>query len=228
MALAKIKKHKQTKDTSTFRMVHNAANYIPNTDAANYIPNTDDVTLDPDTANPDLILSEDEKRVRCGYERQDLPNYPRRFDGWWCALGREGFTSGRHYWEVEVGGLRDWRLGVTRESAQRKGYKSLNTESGFWTLRLERGSELKALAVPYTPLPVSLIPQKVGVYLDFEEGQLSFYNVERRSHIYTFNDTFNEKLYPLFGTVDIAKDLVIKSSINFAEHYYCTGQCLWC
>ncbi|XP_041075906.1 butyrophilin subfamily 1 member A1-like [Polyodon spathula] len=206
-------------------------------DAANYIPNTvwkwirsasDDVTLDPDTANPDLILSEDEKRVRCGYERQDLPNYPKRFDGWWCALGREGFTSGRHYWEVEVGGLRDWRLGVTRESAQRKGYKSLNTESGFWTLRLERGSELKALAVPYMPLPMSLIPQKVGVYLDFEEGQLSFYNVERRSHIYTFTDTFNEKLYPLFGTVDITKDLVIKSSFNFAEHYYCTGQCLWC
>ncbi|MFT7804184.1 E3 ubiquitin-protein ligase TRIM58-like [Arapaima gigas] len=184
-----------------------------------------EVTLDPDTANPDLVISHDEKRMRCGFERKDVPNYHQRFDGWWCAVGVEGFTSGRHYWEVEVGD-RDWRLGVAKESALRKGYKSLNTQTGYLTLRLERGTELKALTVPFTPLPTSLIPRKVGVYLNYEEGQLSFYNVQSRSHIYTYSETFTEKLYPLFGTVEILKDLVIRSA-GTRERCFCPGPCLW-
>ncbi|XP_066561001.1 erythroid membrane-associated protein isoform X2 [Amia ocellicauda] len=203
-------------------------------DAARYIPHSVwnwicdasvEVTLDPDTANPDLVLSQDDKRMRCGFERKDLPNYHQRFDGWWCAVGLEGFTSGRHYWEAEVG-ERDWRLGVAKESAVRKGFKSLNTHTGYLTLRLERGSELKALTVPFTPLPSSLIPRKVGIYLDYEAGQLSFYNVEARSHIYTYNETFTEKLYPVFGTVEVVKDLVIRS-VGVKEHCFCPGQCLW-
>ncbi|XP_015211568.1 butyrophilin subfamily 3 member A1 isoform X2 [Lepisosteus oculatus] len=203
-------------------------------DAARYIPHSVwnwicdasvEVTLDPDTANPDLVLSQDDKRMRCGFERKDLPNYHQRFDGWWCAVGMEGFTSGRHYWEVEVGES-DWRLGVAKESALRKGFKSLNTDTGYLTLRLERGSELKALTVPFTPLPPSLIPRKVGMYLDYKEGQLSFYNVETRSHIYTYSEPFTEKLYPLFGTVEVVKDLVIRSA-GIKEHCFCPGQCLW-
>uniref|UniRef100_A0A8C9R1J2 Zgc:194990 n=1 Tax=Scleropages formosus TaxID=113540 RepID=A0A8C9R1J2_SCLFO len=184
-----------------------------------------EVFLDPDTANPDLVISHDEKRMRCGFERKDVPNYHQRFDGWWCAVGVEGFTSGRHYWEVEVG-ERDWRLGVAKESALRKGYKPLNTQRGYLTLRLERGTELKALTVPFTPLPASLIPRKVGVYLDYEEGQLSFYNVQSRSHIYTYSETFTEKLFPLFGTVEIFKDLVIRSA-GTRERCFCPGPCLW-
>ncbi|XP_036392680.1 butyrophilin subfamily 3 member A1 isoform X1 [Megalops cyprinoides] len=205
-----------------------------NIDATGYIPHTVwnwicdaavEVTLDPDTANPDLVISHDDKRMRCGFERKDVPNYHQRFDGWWCAVAVEGFTSGRHYWEVEVG-ERDWRLGVAKESALRKGYKSLNTQTGYLTLRLERGTELKALTVPFTPLPQALIPRKVGVYLDYEEGQLSFYNVEKRSHIYTYCETFTEKLYPLFGTVEIIKDLVIRSA-GTRDHCFCRGPCLW-
>lgn len=184
-----------------------------------------EVTLDPDTANPDLLISHDGKRMRCGFERKEVPNYHRRFDGWWCAVGTQSFASGRHYWEVEVG-ERDWRLGVAKESALRKGYKSLNTEMGYLTLRVERGTEFKALTVPFTPLPSSLIPRKVGVYLDYDNGQLSFYNVENRSHIYTFNETFTEKLYPLFGTVEVAKGLIIRSA-GARGHCFCPGPCLW-
>ena len=61
-----------------------------------------EVTLDLDTANPDLMISDDDKRMRCGFERKEVPNYHQRFDGWWCAVGVEGFSSGRRYWEVEV------------------------------------------------------------------------------------------------------------------------------
>lgn len=182
-----------------------------------------EVTLDLDTANPDLLIT-DEKRMRCGFERKDIPNYHQRFDGWWCAVGVESFASGRHYWEVEVG-ERDWRLGVAKESALRKGFKSLNTDTGYLTLRLERGTELKALTVPFTALPPGLIPSKVGIYLDYENGQLSFYDVERHFHIYTYNERFDENLFPLFGTVEIIKDLVITSPESKSE-CLCPMSCL--
>ncbi|XP_036408930.1 E3 ubiquitin-protein ligase TRIM21-like [Megalops cyprinoides] len=202
-----------------------AAQYIPIT-VWNWIREASvEVTLDADTANPDLLISPDDKRMRCGFERKEVPNFHQRFDGWWCAVGVDGFTSGRHYWEVEVG-ERDWRLGVAKESALRKGFKSLNTYTGYLTLRLERGTELKALTVPFTSLPPSLIPRRVGVYLDYEEGQLSFYDAECHSHIYTYSETFTEKLYPLFGTVEIIKDLVIRPAVA-KERNCCSMLCLW-
>lgn len=184
-----------------------------------------DLNLDLDTANPDLLITGD-KRMRCGFERRDVPNYHQRFDGWWCAAALEGFGSGRHYWEVEVG-ERDWRLGVAKESALRKGFKSLNTNTGYLTLRLERGTELKALTVPFTALPPGLISRKVGVYLDYDNGQLSFYDVDKRFHIYTYNERFEERLFPLFGTVEILKDLVIRSPVAKSSQFLCPTPCLW-
>uniref|UniRef100_A0A3P8WY85 Zgc:194990 n=1 Tax=Cynoglossus semilaevis TaxID=244447 RepID=A0A3P8WY85_CYNSE len=177
------------------------------------------------SSNPDLLISPEEKRMRCGLDRREAPWCRQRFSGWWCAVGQEGYTSGRHYWEVEVGD-RDWRLGVAKASAIRNGFRSLNTDTGYLSLRLERGMELKALTVPTSPLPPSLVPRKVGVYLDYEQGQLSFYDVEKRSHIYTFNETFKEKVFPLFGTVEVVKDLVIRPA-DVRQPCLCTGPCLW-
>ncbi|XP_037836739.1 E3 ubiquitin-protein ligase TRIM17 isoform X1 [Kryptolebias marmoratus] len=189
------------------------------------VGSTEDVTLDPESANPGLLVSSDEKRMRCGLERRDVAACQGRFDGWWCAVGREGYASGRHYWEVEVG-ERDWRLGVAKASAVRRGFRSLNTDTGYLTVRLERGADLKALTVPATPLAHSPAPRKVGVYLDFGQGQLSFYNVERRSHLFTYNENFMETLYPLFGTVEVVKDLVIRPA-GVREPCLCPGPCLW-
>lgn len=185
-----------------------------------------EVTLDPETANPALVLSEGCKRMQCGLKRREVPHSLRRFDGWWCCLSSEGFSSGRRYWEVEVGD-RDWRLGVAKESSLCKGYRPLNTQSGYLTLRLERGSELKALTTPPTPLPQSLIPRRVGVYLDYEEGQLSFYDTQKRAHIYTYSERFTEKLYPVFGTVEMVREMVIRPA-DLRERCLCKGQCLFC
>ncbi|CAB1449042.1 unnamed protein product [Pleuronectes platessa] len=204
------------------------------TDAVRYIPHSvwnwicdaaEDVTLDSDSANPDLIIASDEKRMRCGLERRDAPRCRRRFNGWWCATGQEGYTSGRHYWEVDVG-ERDWRLGVAKASAVRQGFRSLNTATGYLTLRLERGSDLKALTVPATSLPQSSLPRRVGVYLDYEQGQLSFYDAEKRSHLYTFNEKFAEELYPVFGTVEVVNDLVVRPA-DVRQPCLCPGPCLW-
>ncbi|CAL8310220.1 unnamed protein product [Arctogadus glacialis] len=185
-----------------------------------------EVTLDLDSANPDLVISGDDKRMRCGFQRSGVANLHQRFDGWWCAVGAEGFASGRRYWEVEVG-ERDWRLGVAREAALRKGFRSLNTATGYLTLRLERGTELKALTVPYTALPPGLIPRRVGVHLDHDHGQLSFYDVDTRAHIYSYNEAFGgEKMFPLFGTVEIVQDLVIRAPVGRSS-CLCPASCLW-
>ncbi|XP_074872921.1 butyrophilin subfamily 1 member A1-like [Carettochelys insculpta] len=156
-----------------------------------------DVTLDPDTAHPNLVLSEGGKRVQDGGKRQDLPDKPERFDTCPCVLGAEGFPGGRRYWEVEVGEMTDWVLGVCRESVSRKGEVTYKPEAGYWVLCLYYGAH-KAYTSPPTPVPVSIKPRRVGVFLDYEAGEVSFYNVTDRSHLFTFTDTFSGPLRPYF------------------------------
>ncbi|XP_069044937.1 E3 ubiquitin-protein ligase TRIM39-like [Lepisosteus oculatus] len=158
-----------------------------------------DVTLDPNTAHPNLILSEDGKQVRHGSTPQDLPDNPERFDTFVSILGKDGITSGRHYWEVEVGEKSGWDLGITRESRNRKGRITVSPQYGYWAVCLRNGNEYRARAEPPVLLPLSQKPQKVGVYVDYEGGQVSFYNVDNRSHIYTFTASFTEKLFPYFS-----------------------------
>ncbi|XP_046875761.1 zinc finger protein RFP-like isoform X2 [Hypomesus transpacificus] len=159
-----------------------------------------DVTLDPDTAHPELILSEDGKQVRHGDIRQDLPDNPERFDYCVNVLGKQGFSSGRFYYEVQVEGVTEWDLGVVRESINRKGQITLSPEDGYWTVYLRRGDEYWALADLPVLLSLRQKPQKVGEFVDYEEGLVSFYDVEARSHIYSFTGcTFTEKLYPYFS-----------------------------
>ncbi|KAI1891135.1 hypothetical protein AGOR_G00161090 [Albula goreensis] len=155
------------------------------------------VTADPDTANPFLRLYNDGKQVGCGDTWQNLPDTPKRFDTVPSVLGKEGFSSGRFYYEVQVGEKNGWALGVAEESINRMGDVILTTRNGFWTVWLSNGTDFKALDDPLAPLPLREKPRTVGVYVDYEEGQVSFYNVEARSHIYSFTGyNFTEKLYP--------------------------------
>ncbi|XP_065421046.1 butyrophilin subfamily 1 member A1-like isoform X2 [Chrysemys picta bellii] len=144
------------------------------------------VTLDPDTAHPNLILSEDRKSVRCGDTQQDLPNNPERFDTERCVLGCEGFTSGRHCWEVEVGGGRYWAVGVTRESVGRKGGISLSPEGGIWAVERWGCGQFQALTSPETPLPLSRVPSRIRVCLDCDRGQVTFIDAGDEAPIFTF------------------------------------------
>ncbi|XP_020323076.1 butyrophilin subfamily 1 member A1 [Oncorhynchus kisutch] len=175
-----------------------------------------EITLDEKTANPNLLLSADRKRVKMATIIEDVfdprDGYNPRshmYDGWWCVLAKEGFTSGRHYWEVRVWGKAEWRIGVVRESAPRNGFANLNTKAGYWNLRLQLG-ELMALSAPVIKLNQSP-PSRLGVFLDIEEGQVSFYDAEERCHIYTFNVNFDNfgKIYPVFGTIETDRELVI-------------------
>nr|XP_055073891.1 E3 ubiquitin-protein ligase TRIM39-like [Misgurnus anguillicaudatus] len=159
-----------------------------------------DVTLDPDTACRNLILSEDRKQVKHGDIELKLPDNPERFDKCVCVLGKEGFSSGRFYFEVQVKDKTEWFLGVAREFIKRKRSITLTTQKGFWAVALMNENEYWASAGPPVSLCVKVKPQKVGVFVDYEEGLVCFYDVESRSHIYSFTaQTFTEKLFPFFS-----------------------------
>ncbi|XP_071059496.1 E3 ubiquitin-protein ligase TRIM21-like [Pseudochaenichthys georgianus] len=159
-----------------------------------------EVTLDPDTAHPNLILSDDGKQVNDGDVWKDLPNNPERFDTCPCVLAEQSFSSGRFYYEVQVKGKTDWDLGVARESINRKGNIPASPQKGYWLIVLRNENEYKALAGPGVRLSLKSQPQKVGVFVDYEEGLVSFYDVDAAALIYSFTGCcFKEKLYPFFS-----------------------------
>ncbi|XP_065420161.1 zinc finger protein RFP-like isoform X2 [Chrysemys picta bellii] len=159
------------------------------------------VTLDPDTAHPQLIVSADRKSVRWEPWQQDLPNNPERFDNWTCVMGCEGFTSGRHYWEVEVEGTGVYVVGVARESVSRNGGISPNPAQGIWAVQ-GRGDLYWALTSPEhgTPLSPSRACRRIRVYLDCEGGWVAFFDAGRGELIVTFPLTSlaGERIRPLF------------------------------
>ncbi|XP_059814174.1 zinc-binding protein A33-like [Hypanus sabinus] len=176
------------------------------------------VTLDVETASPYLEVSEDRKSVRLTGTRRNLPDTGKRFTNWFCVLGSEGFTSGRHYWEVDVTGNRGWCLGVAAESVERKGPVSLRPETGFWVIGrvddvLHRDCDVFCVPPsPETRLPTGPVPGMVGVYLSYKSGTVSFYNAETKSHLHTFTgNKFTGKLYPFFRTGDVNQWLRICS-----------------
>ncbi|XP_074873125.1 butyrophilin subfamily 1 member A1-like isoform X2 [Carettochelys insculpta] len=158
-----------------------------------------DMTLDPDTAHPNLVLSEDRKQVTYTDQQQDRPDNPERFRTYPVVLGARVFTGGRAYWEVEMGTKTNWTVGLCREPAIRTGKVKLTPENGYWTMWLRDG-KYEACTLPPTPLPRGARPSRVGVFLDHEAGEVSFYNVTDRSHLFTFTDTFSGPLRPYFYT----------------------------
>ncbi|XP_068451767.1 E3 ubiquitin-protein ligase TRIM39-like [Clinocottus analis] len=164
-----------------------------------------DVTLDPDTAHPELILSHDGKQVRHDDDDDDdvwnnFPDNPERFSHSVLVLGKQSFSSGKFYFEVQVKEKTEWTVGVARESINRKGFITASPQFGNWTICLRNENEYEALARPPVPLSLQSGPQKVGVFVDYEEGLVSFYDVEAAALIYSFTGcSFKEKLFPLFS-----------------------------
>ncbi|DAA31154.1 TPA: erythroblast membrane-associated protein (Scianna blood group)-like [Bos taurus] len=156
------------------------------------------VTLDPDTAHPKLILSEDRKCVKLGDTRQPVPDNPERFDFVVSVLGSEYFIAGCHYWEVSVADKTKWALGVCSESVSRKGKVTASPANGHWLLRQNHGNEYEALTSPQTSFRLKEPMRCVGIFLDYEAGVISFYNVTNQSHIFTFTHSFSGPLRPFF------------------------------
>ncbi|NXG70881.1 A33 protein, partial [Baryphthengus martii] len=155
------------------------------------------LTLDPETAHPRLVLSEDLKNVRWEDTRRPVPANPKRFDSSRCVLSREGFRSGRHYWEVEVGAGEAWAVGVAKESVGRKGRVSVKPEAGIWAVG-RCGNRYRALASPAVPVASVTSPAALGVFLDYEAGRVAFFDPKERAPIFTYPPTSfgGEKVLP--------------------------------
>ncbi|XP_076119251.1 zinc-binding protein A33-like [Alosa pseudoharengus] len=177
------------------------------------------VTLDPNTANPQLILSEDLTSVRLGDEEQQLPDNPERFDHYSSVLGSEGFNSGTHCWDVEVGENTWWEVGVMTESLQRKG--GIYSRSGRWYVWCD-GAAYGAAASLHasTRLTVQQKLQRIRVQLDWDRGELSFSDPDNNTHLHTLTHTFTERVFPYFYTPRNVplRMLPVKASVRVEQH----------
>ncbi|XP_013866575.1 nuclear factor 7, ovary [Austrofundulus limnaeus] len=222
------------------------------------------VILDPNTANRWLCLSDDLTSVRYGDKWQKLPDNPERNTYGSTIFGSEGFSSGKHSWEVEVGDHPYWNVGLVKESVDRKGEILVSPKYGVWCLfhddgrysngagktlrvkkslqrfRVHSGKHSWEVEVGDHPrwtvglvkesvdrkgerffspkygiwclchgdgrytngagktVSVKKSLQRIRVQLDYDRGEVSFYNSEDMSLIYTHRDTFTEKLFPYF------------------------------
>ncbi|KAL8213255.1 UNVERIFIED_CONTAM: hypothetical protein K2H54_061730 [Gekko kuhli] len=158
------------------------------------------VTLDPDTAYSKLILSEGQKSVRQGLKIQHLPDNPERFYWFEAVLGHEGFTTGRHFWEVLVGSEEAWRVGVARKSVRRKRVISVSPEEGFWAVGKWSGTYGASIKGHNPPLTLSGELKKIRVCLNHAGRRVAFFDADRAALLYEFSGAsfHGETLLPFF------------------------------
>ncbi|XP_073697819.1 NACHT, LRR and PYD domains-containing protein 3-like [Garra rufa] len=171
------------------------------------------LTLDPNTANTRLILSDGNRKVTDVFKHQPYPDHPERFDDP-QVLCRESLT-GRCYWEVEWSGFAEISVtykGICRKVAKRECWFGWNDKS--WCLYCSYESFTLRHNMNFTDIPaVHSSSKRVGVYLDWSAGSLSFYSVSDThtlAHLHTFNTTFTEPLYAGFR-------VYLKSSVSLCE-----------
>ncbi|XP_077874771.1 butyrophilin-like protein 1 [Ictidomys tridecemlineatus] len=151
------------------------------------------VTLDSDSAHRRLFVSHE--KMRLTWKDRSVFRDEKCSD-----LGLEGITSGRWYWEVEIENkfLRKWTLGVCRKDERRTGCYLESSQSGFWVMGKDN-KRYFALTDPETSLSPRNDLCKVGVFLDYSEGDVSFYNMTDGSHIFSFPPaSFSGALLPYF------------------------------
>ncbi|XP_032752148.1 ret finger protein-like 4A [Rattus rattus] len=165
------------------------------------------MTLDVDTAQNNLIISEDLRSVYHTSQTQDRKKCAERFDPSPCVLGSSRFTSGCHYWEVVVGTSKEWDIGICKESINRQEVVYLSEKKGFWTVGVRDEEVYAASTDPLTVLLVNPRLHRVGIFLDLIEKSVSFWDLGDGSHIYTFLEIPDtEPFRPFFSPANTYPD----------------------
>ncbi|KAL7859124.1 hypothetical protein SRHO_G00142710 [Serrasalmus rhombeus] len=178
------------------------------------------VTLDPNTAHPDLHLSDDLTAVEDRDQRSSLPDNPERFDEYACVLGSEGFNSGIHCWDVQVGDSENWELGVITESGTRKGNSVWDS---LWSLRYNKSSNKIWICCPgqsdHSFRPKEKL-QRVRVQLDWDRGKVTFTDLLTNTHLHTITHTFTQRVLPYFWNPSVhpLRILPVKTSVTVEQH----------
>nr|XP_015816413.2 E3 ubiquitin-protein ligase TRIM35 [Nothobranchius furzeri] len=183
------------------------------------------VTLDPNTAAPWLVLSDDLTSICDSDEKQKLPNNPERFDPDTAILGREGLTSGRHSWEVDVGDNTAWVVGVAKESVKRKEKVNSVLKNGYLCVYFYHNMYFAGTS-PLTRLGLKRNPQRIRVLLDCDEGRVSFDDPHNNTHIYTFKHSVTEAMFPYLWVGCQKCPLAVRPvevSLNVAEYFKQVG-----
>ncbi|XP_062904233.1 zinc-binding protein A33-like [Mobula hypostoma] len=160
------------------------------------------LTLDPDTAQNNLVLSQDLMSVKFVTVKQNCQDHPKRFVLKLNVLSSQGFTCGKHYCEVYVGYKTEWVVGVCRESVNRDRGHTCTPAEGYWVIYVFSNS----VKIPDVISHLEMKLRKLGVYLDYERGQVSFYNADNMCHIHTYTDSFTEKLHLILNPCDYETD----------------------
>lgn len=154
--------------------------------------------FDPNTAQANLILSDELTTVHYGKKRP-VPSNHERCSSRMAVLAVAGFTSGKHSWDVDVGDGNDWYIGVARESVDRKHAVFLHPSEGFWVIGLCNSDNYWAQTSPRTRLVIRSKPRRITVELDYEKGKVTFLNAAEGSVMYTFKEKFAERIFPFFS-----------------------------
>ncbi|KAM9859978.1 E3 ubiquitin-protein ligase TRIM39-like [Aulostomus maculatus] len=160
-----------------------------------------DLTLDPETAHPDAVLSGGRKIINYSKEtKKDGENVrnPKTFSAGQGVLAEQSFSSGKFYYEICTAKV-NMAFGVVRESSRSKEVTPICPENGYWAINL-RGTEGYALDEPLVPLSLESASPWLGVFVDHDQGLVSFYHLQAASLIYSFSDCdFNGSLRPFFS-----------------------------
>ncbi|OCT57683.1 hypothetical protein XELAEV_18003141mg [Xenopus laevis] len=159
-----------------------------------------DLLLDINTAHNRVSVSGDRKSASYSLTELHYPQSPERFQRYAQTLSSRSFPSGRHYWEVEGSESGEWRVGVAYPSIEREGRESgIGYNNKTWVLYINTEIYLVAHGNKWTHLPHVPSCRRIRIWLDYEAGRLSFYELsEPIRHLHTFTVTFTEPLHAAF------------------------------
>ncbi|XP_057570534.1 tripartite motif-containing protein 16 isoform X2 [Hippopotamus amphibius kiboko] len=161
-----------------------------------------DIAFDPDTAHRYLRLQEDNRRVTNTTPwEHPYPDLPSRFVHWRQVLAQQSLYLHRYYFEVELSGEGIY-VGLTCQGIDRKGEGRNSCISGndfSWSLHWD-GKGFRAWHSDSETLLGARPCRRLGVYVDFPGGVLSFYGVELEAMtlVHRFDCKFSEPVYPAF------------------------------
>ncbi|KAM3921996.1 E3 ubiquitin-protein ligase TRIM39-like [Leptodactylus fuscus] len=184
-----------------------------------------DLQLDVNTSATNVRISEDQRTVTWSETVQNLPETPQRFEEY-QVLSLRSFSSGRHYWKMETSKDGVWRFGVCYPSMDRKGKESIigNNKKSWCLSKLIRHAVVHEHQVD--KLRINIESHKYGIYLDYEGGQLSFYELgDYIKHLHTFTATFTEPLHPAFHVSYDLLHCIFGDNLE-SEVWIRTGNCV--
>uniref|UniRef100_A0A8C4QZ40 B30.2/SPRY domain-containing protein n=1 Tax=Eptatretus burgeri TaxID=7764 RepID=A0A8C4QZ40_EPTBU len=165
--------------------------------------------LDPNSANPWIVMFHDFRMAILTEAEQPYPEHPDRFDVFLQVVSSESFSSGRHYWEVDVSSSHSYDIGICLNSMRRKGEgneSQLGMNPKSWTLMKHENIYSTWHNKQSTHLSVSGNPERFGFLLDFEEGELTCFGDSRVLHV--FRGNFTKPVKPVIGVYDYYGSLV--------------------